>query len=192
MLLLFSPNGVVWPHPPEMEPGNYSLIACWPHDSVCSTCIMAAAVSSCCRLLGSRICSQSSLISPVMQLSSPSCRGEIIRSTARLPLRCPRAYYYVKPKEKKGPSLRGWVMFGAGCVGMATGAVIYMGKKDSEYTKVLTVPFDKDRTHRSKLLAANTYRDNWGIWNWILNLNIEIGHSIFHQDLPFTVMEFIC
>lgn len=62
-----------------------------------------------------------------MQLSSHSCRGEIIRSTARLPLRCPRAYYYVKPKEKKGPSLRGWVMFGAGCVGMATGAVVYMG-----------------------------------------------------------------
>ena len=49
-------------------------------------------------------------------------------------------------------------MFGAGCVGMATGAVVYMGKKDSEYTKVLRVSFDKDIAHRSKLLAANTYR----------------------------------
>ena len=51
-------------------------------------------------------------------------------------------------------------MFGAGCVGMGTGAVVYMGKKGSEYTKVLRVSFDKDIAHRSKLLADNTYRDN--------------------------------
>ena len=53
----------------------------------------------------------------------------MLRSANRVPLRCPRAYYYVKPKEKKGPSMKGWVMFGAGCVGVATGAVIYLGKR---------------------------------------------------------------
>jgi len=35
----------------------------------------------------------------------------------------------VKPKEKKGPSLRSWILFGAGCVGFVTGAVVYHGNR---------------------------------------------------------------
>lgn len=94
--------------------------------------IMAAAMSStisaCCRWFGSRICSKATLITPAVQFSSLSCTGRVLRPAARLPLRCPRAFYYVKPKEKKGPSLRSWMLFGAGCVGVVTGGVVYVGK----------------------------------------------------------------
>ena len=109
------------------QPGNCYLFLRWPPDI--STCIMAVPISSCCRWLSSRICSRSCLNSTVVKLSSLSCTGRVLRSANRVPLRCPRAYYYVKPKEKKGPSMKGWVMFGAGCVGVATGAVIYLGKR---------------------------------------------------------------
>ena len=95
--------------------------------------IMAVArsctVSACCRWFSSRLCGSTSLITPHVQFSSLSCTGRTLPVIARFPLRCPRAFYYVKPKEKKGPSLRSWILFGAGCVGFVTGAVIYHGKR---------------------------------------------------------------
>lgn len=89
---------------------------------------MAAMTYFSSRLLIHRICVRTSLDTSVMQLSSLSCTGAVIRSLPRLPLRCPRSYYYVKPKEKKGPSFKSWLIFGAGCVAVATGAIIYVGK----------------------------------------------------------------
>ncbi|XP_068730202.1 mitochondrial import inner membrane translocase subunit TIM50-like [Montipora capricornis] len=86
-----------------------------------------AALTSCNRLLISRICNRSSLDSTIVKFSSLSCARKALRSLPRLPLRCPRACYYVKPKERKGPSLKSWIIFGAGCVAVATGAVIYVG-----------------------------------------------------------------
>ncbi|KAJ7351723.1 Mitochondrial import inner membrane translocase subunit TIM50 [Desmophyllum pertusum] len=98
---------------------------------------VSSSISSCCRWFSSRICSNASLIAPVVRFSSLSCTGRVLRPPARLPLRCPRAFYYVKPKEKKGPSLRSWIMFGAGCVGMVAGAVVYVGWPESgpDYTE---------------------------------------------------------
>ena len=89
---------------------------------------MAAMTSFCSRLIIPRICVRTSLSTSVMLLSSLSHTGSVIRSFPRLPLRCPRSYYYVKPKEKKGPSFKSWLIFGAGCVAVATGAIIYVGK----------------------------------------------------------------
>lgn len=80
------------------------------------------------RLIIPRICVRTSLSTSVMQLSSLSHTRAVIRSFPRLPLRCPRSCYYVKPKEKKGPSFKSWLIFGAGCVAVATGAIIYVGK----------------------------------------------------------------
>ena len=88
----------------------------------------AAMTSFFSRLIIPRICVRTSLSTSVMQLSSLSHTGAVIRSFPRLPLRCPRSYYYVKPKEKKGPSFKSWLIFGAGCVAVATGAIIYVGK----------------------------------------------------------------
>ena len=88
-----------------------------------------AALTFCNRLLISRICNRSSLDSTIVKFSSLSCARKVLRSLPRLPLRCPRACYYVKPKERKGPSLKSWIIFGAGCVAVATGAVIYVGKR---------------------------------------------------------------
>lgn len=89
---------------------------------------MAAMASFCSRLIIPRICARTSLSTSVMQLSSLSRTGAVIRSFPSLPLRCPRSYYYVKPKEKKGPSFKSWLIFGVGCVAVATGAIIYVGK----------------------------------------------------------------
>lgn len=89
---------------------------------------VSSAVSACCRSFSSRICGSSSLTTPLVQFSTLSCTGRTLPTIARVPLRCPRAFYYVKPKEKKGPSLRSWILFGAGCVGFVSGAVIYHGK----------------------------------------------------------------
>ena len=36
--------------------------------------------------------------------------------------------YYVKQKERKGPSVRAWISFGVALVTSVTGAVIYLGK----------------------------------------------------------------
>lgn len=84
------------------------------------------------RLMIPRICVRTSLSTSVMQLSSLSHTGAVIRSFPRLPLRYPRSYYYVKPKEKKGPSFKSWLIFGAGCVAVATGAIIYVGWPEHE------------------------------------------------------------
>ncbi|KAK2568684.1 Mitochondrial import inner membrane translocase subunit TIM50 [Acropora cervicornis] len=93
---------------------------------------MAAMTSFCSRLIIPRICVRTSLSTSVMLLSSLSHTGSVIRSFPRLPLRCPRSYYYVKPKEKKGPSFKSWLIFGAGCVAVATGAIIYVGWPEYE------------------------------------------------------------
>ena len=45
------------------------------------------------------------------------------------------ALYYVKPKTKKGPSAKGWLLFLGGMVGLSTGAVIYIGKLRSSKDK---------------------------------------------------------
>ena len=90
---------------------------------------MSSTVSACCRWFSSRMCGNTSLIAPLVQFSSLSCAGRTLPTIARLPIRCPRAFYYVKPKEKKGPSLKSWMLFGAGCAGIVTGAVVYVGKR---------------------------------------------------------------
>ena len=92
-------------------------------------CKMAVAFSSCCRWFGLRLYRSGSIMSPTVQLSSLSSTGKLSLLIARLPSRCPRVCYYVKPKERKGPSLKGWFIFGAGCFGLTAGAVVYMGMK---------------------------------------------------------------
>nr|XP_058953687.1 mitochondrial import inner membrane translocase subunit TIM50-like isoform X2 [Pocillopora verrucosa]XP_058953695.1 mitochondrial import inner membrane translocase subunit TIM50-like isoform X2 [Pocillopora verrucosa] len=94
--------------------------------------LSSSALSSCYRWLSARICHSTTLIIPSVQFSSLSCTTRLFRPVTRLPLRCPRAFYYVKPKEKKGPTLKGWLYFGAGGVGVISGAVIYLGLPDPE------------------------------------------------------------
>jgi len=45
----------------------------------------------------------------------------------RLPVKNQAAFYYVKPKQKKGPTISGWLKFGAVIVGAITGVVVYTG-----------------------------------------------------------------
>ena len=74
-----------------------------------------------------------SLSRPVLQpclreMSYALRASNIINSPKRLCQYTQVAKYYVKAKERKGPSLRSWFAFGAACIASATGAVLFLGK----------------------------------------------------------------
>lgn len=46
----------------------------------------------------------------------------------RIPVKNQTAFYYVKPKQKKGPTLSGWLKFSGAIVGVITGVIVYIGE----------------------------------------------------------------
>ncbi|XP_031565342.1 mitochondrial import inner membrane translocase subunit TIM50-like [Actinia tenebrosa] len=79
-------------------------------------------------------------------------------SSGRFSLKNQKALYYVKPKQKKGPSARGWIIFGAGMASLTTAAVTYLGFPDPS--------LEQDPYKNESLPLQYIYRTRDKIWDF--------------------------
>ena len=68
-----------------------------------------------------------SLLRSNRNLYTPNSKPAL--SVGRLSIKNQTAFYYVKPKQKKGPTVSGWLKFGVAVTAAVTGVIIYIGKE---------------------------------------------------------------
>ena len=93
--------------------------------------------SSCCRYRSFLLfrCSRFFTLPCFKEMSMNVRPPNVINISRRLPRHTQIAHHYVKAKERKGPSLRSWLIFGGACVTGAVGVIVFIGEVFANSTK---------------------------------------------------------
>lgn len=87
-------------------------------------------ISMCCRHYTFKLLRYSRflLLPSLRQMSLKTRTPKAVEDLRKLPRYTQIARYYVKAKERKGPSLKNWVIFGAACVAGTVGVITFIGE----------------------------------------------------------------